>query len=164
MLVDVTFGEVDSDIGDVTFGIPCGGIDGVEEALVGRQIEFGIPLTDLFMKRLIHLHRVGLDHLFSGRIIAFGGDALDFRKQFAVEAAQSFVVIDLQVVLAVPLDDLHFFVRCVSEHPVGDELTVPHMCFFDILTFLDADELGNGAVHNLMIVAGFVGIVIGKEA
>ena len=98
MLVDVGLSEVDGDIGDITISITLGGIDWVEETLVGSQIEFGIPLTDLFMKRLIHLHRVGLDHLFGCRIIAFGGDALDLSEQFAVEAAQSFVVIDLQVV------------------------------------------------------------------
>ena len=84
MLLNVAFREVNLDVGDVAFRVTNGGIDGVHETFVGREVEILIALQDFFMEVFVDLDRVFLHHLFGGRVVAFGSDALDLREEFAV--------------------------------------------------------------------------------
>ena len=164
MLLNISFCEIDLHIRDIAFLVLYRCVNRVDEPFIRREVELLIALQNLFMQVLVHLHSILLDHLFGGCIVTFRGDALDLSEEFSVETTQPLIVVDLQVMLAVALDDLHLFVGGVLIDPVGYELTVTHVRLLDVLSRFDTHELGHQTVHLLLVVTGFEGFFVGQKA
>ena len=67
-------------------------------------MQFPVACEYFVVQFLIHFHAVILDERLAGGIVAFALDALDFMQHIADQAAQLFVVGNLDVGLAVALD------------------------------------------------------------
>lgn len=61
LLFEEAFGEGDGYVGDVALGVVNGGVDGVDEAFVGGDVEGGVTAEDFFVELLVDTHGVGLD-------------------------------------------------------------------------------------------------------
>ena len=113
------------------------------------------------MKSRIDLYGILLHQFLSGRKITFTLDTLHFRQQSSEQFTQLSIVINHHVCLAIPLFqfnhviDLSFFI-----YPFGNQLTVAHMGFFDILALLDPNQLCHQAIHYIFIVFGLISLCI----
>ena len=163
MLLNVTFREVDGNVRNIAIGIARGCIYGVNESFVRRKVKLGISGTNLLVQSRIHLDGILLNDSLGGRIVALRGYALNLGKQFAVQAAQTFVIVDLQIMLTLTLHNSYLAVGGVVIYPTGYQLAVAHVCFLDVFARLDTYELCHQAVHHLLVVAGFVGLVVRQQ-
>ena len=86
---------------------------GVDESTVRRHAQHRHAVQHLLVHLLVHLDPVALHERLGGVVIALRLDALHFPQQFAKQLAQTVVVLDVDVGLAVAnhLDHSSFWLR-----------------------------------------------------
>ena len=81
-------------------------------------------------------------------------DFAELKEKVSLEqAAQFLVVVNLEIGFSFAddaLDDV--FGAPFFPGPAGNELTIPHVCFFDLLAGLDAIELSHQAAHDVAVI------------
>ena len=113
----------------------------------------------------IDLHGIVLDQLACAFEVARRLDTLDFGQQFAEESTHLGIVVHHHVGLAVLLLQFdHLVGSSLLVHPAGDEGTVAHVGFLNLVTRLDAHQLGHQAVHQVGIELSLVGIGIRQKS
>ena len=158
----------DLDIRDVTLCIAHRGVDGIDEAFVGREFQTFVTREDLTMDGGIDLHTVGFDETTCGFVVTLALDALHFGQERTEEVAHLGIVVDANEGFAFLLHKLHagfrgFALFGLLEYPMGDESTVAHVSFFDVVAGLDAYELRECTVLDVGVVGCLVSIGIRRE-
>ena len=168
MLVNVVLVVANGDILDFAVSIVNWFVDGVYKALVGCDIKVLVALENLGVNLGINLHSVGLYQLAACLKVTLALDALHLGKQLAKEGTQLLVVVNLDVGLATSLlvfhnlNNLVFLAHLVA--PLANELAVAHVRLLNVLARLDAGELGEKTVHDVLVVLGLLGVRIFEDA
>ena len=126
---------------------------------------FYVKDEDFLVNLGIYLHAVVLDEFASGLEVAFALDALHFLEQLAKEVAKLLVVVNLDIGLATTLNELDYLVLfALLQAPLADELAVAHVALLDVLARLDAGELGEQTVHDVLVILSLIGVRIVEDA
>ena len=164
-LRQIVFAVGHFDVDDGAFVVADGNVDGVDEPAIGRDVEAAVAVEHLFVEFRVDFDGVGLDEVAAGFVVTFALDSLDFAEKLSEEIAESGVVVDFDVGLAVFADQFDNIVGLTFlESPFGDELAVSHVGFLDILARLDAHELGHEAVEHIFVVFGLVGVGVVEQS
>ena len=117
------------------------------------------------MQLRVDVHRIGLDEVASGGIVAFALDALDLGEKLGEQAAQGLIVVDHEIGLAVYLllfDDVPGGAFLVA--PFSDELAVLHMGLGVLLAEFHPGELGHDAIAYITGILRLVRILVRHDA
>lgn len=163
------FVVADLDIRDVALCIAHRGVDGIDEAFVGREFQTLVTREDLTMDGGIDLHTVGFDETTGGFVVALALDALHFGQERTEEVAHLGIVVDANEGLTLLFHEFHagfrgFALFGLLKYPMGDEGTVAHVSFFDVVAGLDAYELRECTVLDVGVVGRLVSIGIRCES
>ena len=94
-LVDVALGVRNLHVNELAVLVIHGSVDGIDEALVGGDVQALIAGEHLLVDGGINLHAVGLDELASSLVVTFALDALNLGEQFTEQDTQFLVVVDV---------------------------------------------------------------------
>ena len=129
----------------------------IEESLVWGYSQLGIALQHLFVENRIDVYGILLHHATCPVEVALALYALYFGKKSGESLTKEFVIIHLEICLAVPLGQRKSR-GIVGESPSCHQRTVAHMCLLYFMSGLDARQLSHQTVHKIGVVLRTISI------
>ena len=115
------------------------------------------------MKFLIDSDSIFFNHFFSSFEVASRFDTLNFAQEVAKQATESFVIVHYYEIFTIAFFNFNHTITFFN-HPFRDQLTVTHVCLFDVIAKFDTSSLSHQTVLDVSIVLSFVSVHVRKDA
>ena len=113
------------------------------------------------MQSRINLHGIIFNQCTGTFKITGRFDSLNFSQQFTEQLTDFLIIIDYDIGLSVLLHHFdHFVGSSFFKYPAGNQLTVAHMSFFDIISRFDTYKLCHQTIHQESIIFSFISLCI----